>query len=245
VTPLRPASAQARLSGVTESRASRSKQVAKDAATPAKARAKPTASGSKGAAAATPARPARPASAGRTARTGGSKAMAVPSGPGKPSAHHPNLGLAPTDMIAGHAAAAGKLRANAVRIAAVGLEEAVKADPTLTTRYDQPALRRLLRDGELLVERLSMCLGSGEGRWLADYAEWIGPIYRRRGVPLADLDALCAGIREAATPYLSPDELEVAGHALDGAVAVLRRNSRLAGDRHKRNALWKWLYRGV
>jgi len=31
----------------------------------------------------------------------------------------------------------------------------------------------------------------------------------------------------------------------EAAVAVLRRNSRLAGDRHKRNALWKWMYRGV
>lgn len=169
----------------------------------------------------------------------------MPSRPGKPSAHHPNLGLAPTDMFAGHAAAAEKLRVNVVRIAAVGLEEAVKADPTLTTRYDQPALRHLLRDGELLVERLSMCLGSGDGRWLADYAEWIGPVYRRRGVPLADLSALCSGIREAAVPYLSADELEAAGQALDGAVAVWRRNGRLAGDRHKRNALWKWLYRGV
>ena len=33
--------------------------------------------------------------------------------------------------------------------------------------------------------------------------------------------------------------------AIDAATASLRKNSRIAGDRHKRNALWKWMYRGV
>lgn len=233
---MRPAGAGARLPSVTESRAPKSKPPAKAAAKPGSPEPKPAAK-------------AAPARAPRTARVltaaANSKAIAAPSKPGRQSARHPNLGLAPIDMTAGHAGGAEKLRSNTVRIAAVGLEAAVKADPTLTTRYDQVALQRLLRDGELLVERLSMCLGSGDDRWLADYAEWIGPIYRRRGVSLADLTALCAGIHEAATPYLSPDELDAAGKALAGAVAVFKRNSRLAGDRHKRNALWKWLYRGV
>jgi hypothetical protein len=33
--------------------------------------------------------------------------------------------------------------------------------------------------------------------------------------------------------------------ALDAAIEVLRKNGRLGGDGHKRNALLKWLYRGV
>lgn len=181
----------------------------------------------------------------KTTTAAAAKSLAAQARPGKPAARHPNLGLAPSNMTASYPAAAEKLRSNAVRIAAVGLEGAVKADPTITDRYDEVALRRLLRDGELMVERLSMCLGSGEGRWLADYAEWIGPIYRRRGVPLGDLGALCAGLLEAAKPYLTPDEAEAAGRALDGAMAVFKRNGRLGGDRHKRNALWKWMYRGV
>ena len=118
-------------------------------------------------------------------------------------------------------------------------------DPTLRTRYDEVGLRHLLRDGELLVERLAMCLENGETRWLTEYAEWIGPIYRRRGVPLSDLGALCAAVRDTVEPHLSRDEFAVAERALDAAQTILRNNGRLGGDRHKRNALLKWLYRGV
>ena len=32
---------------------------------------------------------------------------------------------------------------------------------------------------------------------------------------------------------------------LDAAIDVLRKNGRLGGDPHKRNALLKWFYRGV
>ena len=158
---------------------------------------------------------------------------------------HPNLGLAPISRTAGYPAAAEKLRADVLRSSAAALESAVQVDPTIRARYNEAALRQLLRDGELLVERLSMCLASDTTRWLAEYAEWICPIYRRRGVPLADLSALCVGIRKAVAPLLTPDELETATRSLEAAMAVFKRNSRLGGDRHKRNALWKWMYRGV
>jgi hypothetical protein len=158
---------------------------------------------------------------------------------------HPNLGLAPVDMEAGHPQAADRLRAATILVAARALEAAVQSDPTLLTRYDEPGLRRLLRDGELLVERLAMCLASDNSRWLVEYAEWVAPIYRRRGISLLDLAALCDGLRSAAAGYLEPEDRSVAEAPLGAAIAVLRRNSRLAGDHHKRNALWKWMYRGV
>ena len=60
------------------------------------------------------------------------------------------------------------------------------------------------------------------------------PIYRRRGVPLGDLGALCAGIRDTVGPQLNPDELAVATRSLDAAIAVFARDGRLAGDTHKR-----------
>jgi hypothetical protein len=160
-------------------------------------------------------------------------------------ARHPNLGLAPAGMKAGFGGAAGRVRADKAGIAARGLEEAVAADPSLRTRYDDPALRRLLRDGELLVERLAMSLGSDDVRWIAEYAEWIGPLYRRRHVPLRDLATLCAGIRAALAGDLDEAELASADRALDAAQLVLRRNGRVAGDRHKRRAIFKWMYRGV
>ena len=163
----------------------------------------------------------------------------------KRSSRHPNLGLAPVNMRAGFPEAAEKLRRETARFAALALENAVEKDPTIETRYDEVGLRHLLRDGELLIERLALCLGSDNPRWLVEYAEWIAPIYRRRGVSLLDMCALADGVRRAAPADLGPDERASAERALDAATAIWKRNSRLAGDRHKRNALWKWMYRGV
>jgi hypothetical protein len=162
-----------------------------------------------------------------------------------PPARHPNLGLAPIDMSAGYSGAARRMRGDMAGIAARGLEAAVKADPDLRDRHDDVGLRRLLRDGELLVERLAMCVGSDDSRWIVDYAEWIVPAYRRRGIPLGDLATLCEGIRTALAPDLTEDELASVSRAIDDATTVLRRNGRLGGDRHKRRALFKWMYRGV
>jgi len=158
---------------------------------------------------------------------------------------HPSLGLAPVDMKAGFAAGAERLRTSGSLVAARALEVAAVKDPTLTERHDEMAMRRLLRDGELVVERLAMCLASRNPRWLVEFAEWVSPIYRRRGTSLLDLAALCDGVKIAVGPHLSADELAEAAAAIDAANAVLHRNSRLAGDRHKRNALWNWMYRGV
>lgn len=158
---------------------------------------------------------------------------------------HPNLGLAPVNMTAGFPGAAAKLRRERASIALRALQAAVEKDPTIETRYDQVGLRRLLRDVELIAERLAMCLASDNPRWLIEYTEWIGPLYRRRGVSLLDLGALIEGIRRSVAADLAPEELAAADRWLDAAIAILKRNSRVAGDRHKRNALWKWMYRGV
>jgi len=163
----------------------------------------------------------------------------------RPAHRHPNLGLAPISMTAGFTEAAEKLRRDSLKIAARALVAATEADPTIKERYSDVGLRRLVRDSEVLTERLAMCLASDNPRWLGGFAEWVAPIYRRRGVTLLDVAALCSGIREAIEPDLSADELDSATRALEAATTVFRRNSRLAGDRHKRNALWKWMYRGV
>jgi hypothetical protein len=158
---------------------------------------------------------------------------------------HPSLGLAPVDMKGGYPAGAEKLRTSAALLAARALETAAARDATLIERHDETAMRRLLRDGELVVERLAMCVASGNPRWLVEFVEWVAPIYRRRGVSLLDLAAICDGVKRVAAPSLTADEMASAAAAIDAATAVLRRNSRLAGDRHKRNALWKWMYKGV
>jgi hypothetical protein len=163
----------------------------------------------------------------------------------EPIDRHPNLGLAPIDMKGGFPIAAEAIRQNALKLSAAALESAVEADPEIRDRYNEAALRKLLRDGELLVDRLANCVAAGEIRWLTEYAEWIAPIYRRRGVPLGDLGLLCAGIRRGVEPQLGPDEMALATRALDAAIVIFGKNGRLGGDGHKRNALLKWLYRGV
>jgi enoyl-CoA hydratase/carnithine racemase len=149
------------------------------------------------------------------------------------------------NMTAAYPRAAAALRAQKLVIAARALEAAVAADPGIATRHGEVALRQLLRDTEALIERLAMSMGSGDPRWLAEYAEWVGPIYRRRGVPQADVATLCEGLREAAGPAIEPDAAAQMNRTLDAAIAVFQKNGRLAGDQHKRNALLRWLYRGV
>ncbi len=163
----------------------------------------------------------------------------------EPAHRHPNLGKPPIDMTAGFPAAAEALRRDRSTIAAEALVTAVAADPELQLRFDDAGLRQLLHDAEVLIDRLAMCVAANDPRPMAEYAEWIDPIFRRRGVSLWDVVALCEGIRETAKPRLGDDEAAAMGRALDAAVEVLRKNGRLGGDGHKRNALLKWLYRGV
>ena len=185
------------------------------------------------------------ATASRRAAAPKAKTAIVAAPPTAPAVRHPNLGLAPIDMTSSFPAAAGTVQDKAAGISAAALKAAQAADPTFAQRHDEAGLKTLLRDGELLAERLSMCLGGGGDGWLTEYAEWIGPIERRRRVPLADLAAICDGMREAIAPYLAADELAAATASLNAAAAVFRRNGRLGGDRHKRNAFLKWFYRGV
>ena len=163
----------------------------------------------------------------------------------EPTHRHPNLGLAPIDMTAGFPAAADALRRDKAALAAGALEAAIDADPEFKARFDEAGLRHLHHDAEVLIERLAMCVAGNDRRWLAEYAEWVGPIFRRRGVAQSDLAALCEGLRKTVAPRLGHDELAVTDRSLDAAIAVFGKNGRLAGDSHKRNALLKWLYRGV
>jgi hypothetical protein len=187
-------------------------------------------------------KPAAPAKPARSSKAG--KKVAVAAAP-EPTHRHPNLGLAPLDMTVGFPAAADVLRRDRVAIAANALVTAVAADPELQLRFDDAGLRQLLHDAEILVDRLAISVAANDSRPMAEYAEWIGPIFRRRGVSLWDVVAICEGIREIATPKLDDEEAAAMGRALDAAAEVLRKNGRLGGDGHKRNALLKWLYRGV
>jgi hypothetical protein len=155
-------------------------------------------------------------------------------------------------MSAGFPQAAEVLRREAPAIAADALGSALAVDATMRDRFDEIGLRRLLHDAETLVGRLAMCVASDDPRWLVEFAEWTGPIFRRRRVSLLDVAVLCEGIRAAAAAAMNRDAqpgadraIAAADRAIAAAAELLRRNARLAGDPHKRSALWRWMYRGV
>jgi hypothetical protein len=157
---------------------------------------------------------------------------------------HPSLGLPPPDPTAGFPAAAERIRTNQERLAARALRLAMDADPTIESRHDEASRRQLLRDAELLAERVALCVQIGQPGPAREYGEWTAPLYRRRLVPMDDLIGLCEGLRAALPAVLAPGETGAAGAALDEMIAVYRWHRRLAGDARKRNALLQLIYKG-
>jgi hypothetical protein len=157
---------------------------------------------------------------------------------------HPSLGLPPRDMTAGLPDAAARMMTARERLAGRALEVALNSTPTMRERYDEAGLRQVLRDAELLVERVAASVASGDPQLVGAYADMVAPLYRRRKVPLDDLIALCDGIRAALPAVLAPDERASAGIALDAAIDVFRWHRRIAGDARKKNALLQFLYKG-
>jgi hypothetical protein len=148
-------------------------------------------------------------------------------------------------MTAGYPAAAEALQRDRTFVASHALQVVVAHDPEFRVRFTERGMLNLIHDAEVLTGRLAMCLSSNETRWLSEYAEWLSPILRRRGVAQADIAAVCEGIREVVDERLGPDERALADRSIDAAAEVFRKNGRIGGDTHKRNALLRWLYRGV
>ena len=71
------------------------------------------------------------------------------------------------------------------------------ADPTIEQRYDEAGLRHLLRDAELLAERVALCVATRPAGRAREYGEWTAALYRRRRVPMDDMVGLCEGLRTA------------------------------------------------
>lgn len=138
-----------------------------------------------------------------------------------------------------------RIRDAAPNLAARALEVALDADPTFRERHDALGLRQRLHDAELLAERVAMAVAEGGPDPAREYAEWTVPTYRRKGVPMDDLIALCRGLQVALPGILAPGEQAVAMIALDEAAAVYKWHRRLAGDARKKNALLQLLYKGA
>ena len=158
---------------------------------------------------------------------------------------HPSLGLPPRSLHAGFPDAAARLRAARARLAARALEVAVADDPTIRSRYDEAGLRNLLRDAEVHLDRLALCVAGNDPHWLREFADQTASVLRRRRVPMDDIVRLCEGLRAAARTVLSDEEMVPADEALDGAVEVYRWYRRLGGDARRRNRFLWALYKGA
>lgn len=158
---------------------------------------------------------------------------------------HPTLGLPPRSLEAGYPDAAVRLRTERARLAVRALEVAAAEDATIRTRYDEAGLRNLLRDAEVLVERLALCVAGNDPHWLKEFADHSATVLRRRGVPMDDIVRICEGLRAGARGVLAEDEMAVADGALDEAVKVYRWYRRISGDARKRNRLIHTIYKGI
>jgi hypothetical protein len=157
---------------------------------------------------------------------------------------HPNLGLPPPDPTAGHPEAAARLRLASGRLAAVALESTLQHDPSFQARHDGRELQRFLRDYGRHVEQLARALETGQARFVVQYAEWLVPVYRHRGVSMRDAMALLDGMAIAASSVLSADDGALVLALVTQWEARLRHHQRLAGD-HAGNSLLRFFWKGA
>lgn len=158
---------------------------------------------------------------------------------------HPSLGAPPRDETAGFPADATRLASDRARIGRRALEIALDRDPTLPERLGEEGLARLLRDTDILVERLARSISADDPYFLREFADWVAPVYRRRRVPMDDLVALSNALRQAAASALSAEARPSADRAIDAALEVFRRHRRLAGDARRRNRILAAIYKGA
>ena len=158
---------------------------------------------------------------------------------------HPTLGRPPRSLEAGYPAAAASLRAQRVSLAARALEIAADADPSIRRRYDDAGLRALLADGQVLVERLALCVASDDTFFLREFADHSASVFRRRKVAVMDVMGLLEGIRAGARGVLTGDELASAERGVDAAVAVYKRFHQIRGDAREWNPVTSKLYKGI
>jgi hypothetical protein len=130
-------------------------------------------------------------------------------------------------------------------LASRALEIAADADPTMTSRYDEAGLRNLLRDAEVFVDRLALCVAADDPYFLEQFADQTATIFRRRHVGIDDVTRILEGLRSASRGILSPQEAAAADRGIDGGVQVYEWYRQIAGDARKKNPILQALYKGI
>lgn len=126
----------------------------------------------------------------------------------------------------------------------MALDAAIRIDETLPQRYDELALRTLLRDYERHIEQLARAIETGEDRFVVVYGETLVPTYRRRGVRMNDVVSLLRGLEEAAVALGAAAEADAVRAPMAAWIERMRHHRRLPGD-HKGNALVRFIWKGA
>lgn len=158
---------------------------------------------------------------------------------------HPSLGLPPIDRISDLPPAAARVAAARDRLAARALEIAIDRDPTIRERHDEHAVRRLLRDTAVLVDRVVDALAAGDPGPARAFADATPPAYRRRKVPMNDLITISRSIRDAIGAVLPTAAMNAVDEAVEAMVERFAWHGRIAGDGRKRNRLLQAIYKGA
>ncbi|HET7703065.1 MAG TPA: hypothetical protein VFK35_06680 [Candidatus Limnocylindrales bacterium] len=158
---------------------------------------------------------------------------------------HPSLGLPPIDRTTGLPPAAARVNAARERLAARALEISLDRDPSLRERHDELALRRLLRDTAVLIDRIVDALAVGSPEPARTFADAVPPAYRRRKVPMDDLINLSQSIRDATGAVLAVGDMGPVDEAVEAMIERFRWHRRIAGDARKRNRLLQAIYKGA
>jgi hypothetical protein len=158
---------------------------------------------------------------------------------------HPSLGLPPVDRSGSLPPTAARVDAARERLAARALEIALDRDPTMRTRYDEMAVRKLLRDTVTIVDRVVESVAAGDVEPARSFGEATPPAYRRRKVPMNDLILIANAVRSAIGATLPVAEMGEVDAALDAMIERFKWHGRIAGDARKRNRLLAAIYKGA
>jgi hypothetical protein len=158
---------------------------------------------------------------------------------------HPSLGLPPASPTGSHPAAAAALRAVRERLAARALEAFVADDATARERYDDLALRRMLRDLGTILDQVAATLATWDRGTFIAWCESLVPGYRKRNVPMDDLVRLMGELERATAAALEPEPAALAGSLLADAAAAFKTHRRLGGDAKKKNPVIDFIYKGA
>ena len=158
---------------------------------------------------------------------------------------HPSLGLPPIDQMSALPPAAARVVAARDRLAARALEIAIDRDPTLRERHDEYAMRRLLRDTAVLIDRVVAAIAADDPGPARAFADATPPAYRRRKVPMNDLINLSESIRAAIGATLGRADMPPVDSAVEAMIERFRWHGRIAGDARKKNRLLQAIYKGA